>query len=235
MADEAATQQESRQRLLKLLGAAALGAVLIVVVLIVASQSGSNDDSGGGEPAPKGLLGGIPQSGTILGDPSAPVTVVEYGDLQCPVCAEYSRQVIPDVINGPVRSGDAKLEFKNWVIIGPDSIPAAKASLAAAKQDRYWQFVEDFYANQGTENSGYVDDQFLLGIAQDAGVPNIAQWQKERKAVPTADLKAIDKEASQTLGFTGTPSFAIIGADGQAKPLGTVDANAIKMAIAAAQ
>ncbi len=233
-ADAAAADQERRQRLMKLIGAAVGAAVLIVVVAIVVSQSGG-DDSKSPESAPKGLLGGIPQSGTILGDPSAPVTVTEYGDLQCPICKEYSQTVVPEVINGPVRSGNAKLEFKNWVIIGPQSVTAAKASLAAAKQNRYWQFIEAFYANQGEENSGYVTDAFLLRIAQAAGVPDIAKWQTDRKAVPTADLKAIDKEASGPLGFTGTPSFAITGADGKTKPLGTVDANAIKQAIAGAQ
>lgn len=232
-AEDEAAQQERRQKLIKLTGAAVLAAVLILVIAIVASQSGSDDDSG--KAAPHGLLDGIPQSGTVLGDPAATVTITEYGDLQCPICKEYASTVVPDVINGPVRAGDAKYEFKNWVIIGPQSITAAKASLAAAKQDRYFQFVESFYANQGTENSGYVTDQFLTKIAQDAGVPDIAQWQKDRAAVPTSELKAIDNEASNTLGFTGTPSFAVTDASGKTTPLGTVDAEKIKQAVAEAQ
>lgn len=233
-ADEAVGQQERRQKLLKLLGAAVGAAVVIVVIAIVISQSGG-EDSKSDTSAPKGLLSGIPQKGEILGDASAKVTVVEYGDLQCPICADYSHTVLPDVINGPVRSGDAKLQFKNWVIIGPQSIPAAKASIAAGNQNRYWQFIEDFYANQGTENGGYVTDQFLLKIAQDAGVPDLDRWQKDRRAVPTADLMAIDKQASGPLGFSGTPSFAIIDSEGKTTPLGTVDADAIKQAITEAQ
>ncbi len=234
-AEDEAAQQERRQKLIKLTGAAVLAAVLILVIAIVASQSGSDDDSSSDTAAPHGLFDGIPQSGTVLGDPSATVTITEYGDLQCPICKEYASTVVPDVIKGPVRAGDAKYEFKNWVIIGPQSVTAAKASLAAAKQGRYFQFIESFYANQGTENSGYVTEQFLTKIAQDAGVPDIAQWQKDRAAVPTSELKAIDAEASNTLGFTGTPSFAVTDASGKTTPLGTVDADAIKQAVAEAQ
>ena len=61
---------------------------------------------------------GIPQSGNVLGDPSAKVTVVEFGDPQCPVCKEFSEQVVPQFIASTVRSGEAKYEFKPWVIIG---------------------------------------------------------------------------------------------------------------------
>src|SRR4051812_49062466 len=200
--EDAAAQEERRRRLMKLTGAAVVAAILIVVIAIVASQSGGGDSDT--PPAPKGLFEGIEQNGTVLGDPSAKVTVTEYGDLQCPICREYSTTVVPDVINGPIRAGDADYEFKNWVIIGPQSITAAKASLAAAKQNRYFQFIESFYENQKTENSGYVTDQFLVRIAQDAGVPDIGQWQSDRKAVPTSELKAIDKEASGPLGFSGT-------------------------------
>ncbi len=97
-------------------------------------------------------------------------TVVEFGDLQCPVCKDYSEQILPEVIEGPVRSGDAKLEFRNWTIIGPDSEDAAKAALAASEQGRYWSFITLFYRNQGAENSGYVSDSFLEAVAEGAGV-----------------------------------------------------------------
>lgn len=233
-AETAAAQQERRRRLTKLLGAAIGAAALIVVVAIVVSQSGGSDSTDS-KTAPKGLLTGIPQHGTVLGDPAARVTVIEYGDLQCPFCQQYSTTVVPDVINGPIRSGDAKIEFKNWVIIGPQSVPAAAASLAAAEQNRYWQFIEDFYANQGEENSGYVTDAFLLKIAQDAGVPDIAKWQKDRKN-PKFEVtrKSVNAEAEK-LGFSGTPSFAVVGPKGT-DALGTPkSAEAIKQAVSQAQ
>src|SRR5438093_7445371 len=121
--------RERRQRLTRLGTGAVFAAVVVVAVAIVVSQSG--DGSGGdtnleGVPSVKSELRGLDQRGLTLGDPNAKATVVEFGDLQCPVCKAYSEQVIPQVIEGPVRSGQAKLEFRNWTIIGPDSQDAAK-------------------------------------------------------------------------------------------------------------
>ncbi len=213
-----AAAAERRQRMVKLGAAAVFAAIVIIAAAIVISQSGS--DSGGGSSSSAALLEGIPQEGTVLGDPAAPVKVLEYGDLQCPVCKEYSATVVADLISGPVRRGEAKIEFVNWVIIGPQSVPAARAALAAAKQNRYWQFVEDFYANQGTENSGYVTDSFLTDIAKQAGVPDLDKWNRDRDLPGLKAVIAAADRSAQRLGFTGTPSFAVQGANGT-KPLGT--------------
>ena len=102
--------QERRQRLLKLAAAAAFVVVIAVVVAIVVSQ---NQGSGGSANLAEvgqvdSLLKGIPQQGAMLGDPKAKASLYEYGDLQCPVCKEYSEQVLPQLIAGPVRSGDGK-------------------------------------------------------------------------------------------------------------------------------
>ena len=85
--------------------------------------------------------------------------MVEFGDLQCPVCQAFSAQIAPGLISDVVRKGTAKYEFRQYTIIGPDSTAAAKAALAAGEQGRYWNFIELFYRNQGTENSGYVTDE----------------------------------------------------------------------------
>ena len=118
-----------RQRLVQLGSAAVLLAIVAVVAVIIVSQSGGGS---GGDTKLEGVslvqneLHGLDQQGLTLGDPKAKVTVVEFGDLQCPVCKAYSEQVIPQVIKGPVRSGDAKLEFHNWTII---FVPSALISL----------------------------------------------------------------------------------------------------------
>jgi len=224
-ADAAAA--ERRQRLTKLGALAVFAAIVIVAIAVVASQSGSDSSSsagGGGNNGGSGttnaLLAGIPQKGTILGDPSAKTTIIEFGDLQCPICQEYSQTIVPEVIRGPVRSGDAKIEFRNWIIIGPQSVPAAKAALAASLQNRYWQFIEDFYAHQGTENSGYVTDSFLQSIAKDAGVPDLSKWNSDRKSSRWNSVLTATNRQAQAFGFSGTPSFAIAGPNGT-KPIGT--------------
>jgi protein-disulfide isomerase len=208
---------ERRQRMVKLGAAAFFGAIAILIIAVVVSQSG---DGGGKKANTAGLVDGIPQQGTVLGQPSAKVKVLEFGDLQCPICQQYSQTVVPEVIRGPVRRGEASIEFVNWTIIGPQSATAARAALAASEQDRYWQFVDTFYANQGTENSGYVTDSFLTGIAEKAGVPDIAKWNRDRALPRWKAVIAAGSKAAEHLGFSGTPSFAVQGPSGTV-PLGT--------------
>jgi protein-disulfide isomerase len=210
--------RERSERLVRLGSGAVFGAVVVVAGAIVISQSGNG--SGGdtkleGASAVQSELRGLDQQGLTLGDRDAKVTVVEFGDLQCPACKAYSEQVVPEVIEGPVRSGDAKLEFRNWTIIGPQSQDAAKAALAAGEQGRYWSFITLFYRNQGAENSGYVSDSFLEAVAEGAGVEDIAKWNEDRQSAQwDAQIAQADTEAGQ-LGFTGTPSFLVEGPNGR--------------------
>lgn len=206
-------RQERRQRLLKLGSAVAFLAVVAVVVAVVVSQN--QGGGGGGSLADTGLvrkqLEGIPQAEMVLGQPSARVTLVEFGDLQCSACKAYSEGIVPEVIDSKVRSGKAKIEFRNFRIIGEESVPAGAAALAAGRQGRGWSFLELFYRNQGGENAGYVTDSFLTDVAKGAGVPNIARWNRERKSKAILDQVSSTTAEAQRFGFSGTPSFAVKG------------------------
>jgi protein-disulfide isomerase len=207
------TDADRRSRLLQLAAGAAFLALAAVLVLIVITASGSGD--GGdteleGKAAVAKLLGGVPQQEMLLGDPEAPVELIEFGDLQCPVCAAYSEEVLPAIMETQVKKGAVKIDFRNLTIIGPESATAGAAALAAGAQGRGWNFVDLFYRNQGDENSGYADnDDFLRAIAKAAGVQNLTKWDTER-AEATAEVEATSQEAAN-LGFDGTPSFAIKG------------------------
>lgn len=207
---------DRRKRLLQLGAGAVFLAIIVVVVLIVVN--GSSSSSSGGDAsnlkevsAVDSLLKGVPQKGLVLGDPKAKVKLYEYGDLQCPVCKAYSEEVLPQVIDNRVKSGEATIQFRNFMIIGPQSLPAGAAALAAGQQGRGWNFIELFYRNQGEEDSGYVTDKFLSSIAKGASVPNIAQWEKERKSKKFEEEAKRTTEQAENFGFSGTPSFAIEG------------------------
>jgi protein-disulfide isomerase len=205
---------ERRDRAIKLASALAFLAIVAVAVLIVISQSQSGGGDAGnveGKTDVDRLLKGIPQERLVLGKPDAAVTLLEFGDLQCPVCKGYSEDVLPQVIEDPVRRGDAKLDFRNYTIIGPESIPAGAAAIAAGEQGRGWSFIELFYRNQGEEDSGYVSDEFLTAVARAAQVPDIGKWNRDRHSnAVLAEVEETTAEARQ-LGFSGTPSFAIEG------------------------
>jgi protein-disulfide isomerase len=205
---------ERRTRLLQFGAGAVFLAIVAVVVLIVVNGS---KDSGGDAQNLKDvgsvdkLVEGIPQQGLVLGDPKAKVEVIEFGDLQCPVCKAYSEEFLPQIIEGPVKDGKAKIAFRNFTIIGPQSAPAGAAALAAGSQGRGWEYLELFYRNQGKENSGYADDEFLTAVAKGAGVKNIAEWNKDRNGTAFTDEVTETTEEAKNMGLTGTPSFAIKG------------------------
>lgn len=213
-AESEGERQERRKRLLQIGSAAVFIAVVVVAVLIVVSLSsgGSGGDTNLEDVSlVKNALQGIPQSGLVLGNPSAKVTLYEYGDLQCPVCKAFSEGVVPEVIDSKVRSGEAKIEFRNFTIISQESIPAGAAALAAGEQGHGWNYLELFYRNQGEEASGYVTDAFMTEIARGAGVPDIAKWNKDRESKQTVEEVEKTTAEAQKLGFTGTPSFAVQG------------------------
>lgn len=211
--EASAEGQARRQRLIKLTSATVFLALAVVLVLIVISQSGSDGGDTNLEDIAdvRAELKGLDQSGLTLGTPKAPVTLVEFGDLQCPACKSYSESIVPEVIESKVRSGEAKLEFRNFTIIGEESIDAGAAAIAAGKQGKGWEFIELFYRNQGFERSGYVTDDFLTSVARGAGVSDLKRWNADRRS------KAVLAEVSQTtaqaerLALGSTPSFAIEG------------------------
>ena len=215
-AESQAKTGDQRTRLLQI--AAGTVFVVIIAVVVVIVIAGSGGSSGGDASNVKevaqvdSLVGKSPQSKLTLGKSSAPVELFEYGDLQCPVCKAYSEEILPQVIEEKVDSGKATITFRNFLIIGEQSLPAGAGAIAAGEQGRGWNFIETFYRNQGDENSGYVTEEFLESIAKAAGVKNMAQWNKDRKSKAILEqAEATSTEASSKYGFTGTPSFAIKG------------------------
>jgi protein-disulfide isomerase len=211
------TKVESKDRRARILQIAAgtvfLVLAAVVVLIVVNSSSSSGGDASNLKEISEvdSLVDGIPQQGMVLGDPSAKVELIEFGDLQCPICKDYSEKVLPPVIEGQVAQGQAKIVFRNFAFIGAQSAPAGAAALAAGEQGRGWNYLELFYRNQGVEDSGYADDEFLTAVAKGAGVKDITKWNEERSGPKlTSEVKSTTAEA-QRLGFTGTPSFAIKG------------------------
>jgi protein-disulfide isomerase len=208
----AQAQATRRRRLLQLGGAVGLAAVVLVAAILLSSSGG-----GGSKASPQlaaGLLSGIPEHNGVLGDPSAPTTVTEFVDLQCPICAETSRTLMPSVIDDYVRTGKVKLRARTLSFLGPDSVRAARVATGAERQGKLWSFVEAFYAAQKSENSGYVTDDFVRSVAEAAGVDASAALAYAGKAQSQAPLTAADA-AARKLGVNGTPTFVVQHGNGQ--------------------
>jgi protein-disulfide isomerase len=178
-----------------LLVAALAGLVLVGAVVGISLAAGGNSSSAAATIPTVGSLtnalpnaaavqrefAGIPQNGLVLGSAKAPLTMVEYIDLQCPGCRAFETSVAPSIVSEFVRAGKLKIEARPLAFIGPDSIPARKAMIAASQQNRAFNFAQITYANQGTENTGWLNQTFIEHAA--ASVPGM----KVRRVVDDQD------------------------------------------------
>ena len=100
----------------------------------------------------KAEFAGLTERAGTIGNANAKVTITEFGDLRCPICQTFDNDVVPQVISDIVRPGTAKLQYKTWPILGPNSVEAAKAAYAARQQNALWRYAALTYLNQGDEN-----------------------------------------------------------------------------------
>jgi protein-disulfide isomerase len=215
-----------RRRAFRLLAAAGIAALVVAVAAVASSPGGK---PAAAPPKSSALFRGIPERNGVLGDPNAPVTVTEYVDLQCPICAAAARETLPGLVRDYVRTGKARLEARTLHFIGPDSERAARVAAGAERQGRLWPFLEAFYAAQGQENSGYVTDGFLRSVAAAAGVDADAALRFADSAAAQERLNRAGSDA-QRLGINSTPTFTV--ARGNGKPQ-VVDAQSVAATIAA--
>jgi protein-disulfide isomerase len=222
-AEAAAAQTAQRKRMLQLGGV--LGAVVVIIIVIVIATSGGGGSSGlvHGSKANstvatvKSLIGGIPQSGNVLGNPNAPVTLQYFGDLECPICRDFTLTSLPTVIKKYVRSGKLKIEYNSLETATHEQETFRTqqvAAYAAGKQNLAWYFIELFYHEQGQEDSGYVTESYLQGLAQQVPNLNLPNWSAARGDSAYAEKVTHDAQIANAEGFNGTPSF-LIGKSGQ--------------------
>jgi protein-disulfide isomerase len=210
--------QPTRTRLYQLGGLIAT-AVAIAAVLIAVLSAGSTSELAPGKPVPGAaatlrLFAGIPQHGAALGDPKAPVTLVEFGDLQCPTCASFATHALPAIVARYVRSGRVQIVFDALDFIGADSRRAALTADALAQQGRLWQFAELAFSNQGLENSGYATDTYLRALASAIPGVDVAQAMAQRSNAHVQAQLDQAKTLAKSVGVKSTPSF-LLGRGGQ--------------------
>lgn len=237
-----AGRRASRRTLLLAGGGAA---VVVVVLVAVSLLSGSGKDSSpplvttagaSGLTGDPKLLDGIPQHGFVLGSPKAPVTMVEYADLQCPYCAEFATGTLPTLLDEYVRPGKVKLEFRGLAFVGDDSRKALRVVLAAAEQNKAWNVLDLLYANQGEENKGWVTDDLLRRIGDAiAGLDAAKLLASADKPLHEEQMREMAREA-ETDGVRGTPTFTVAraGVPPAQISLASLDAGAFRPALDAA-
>jgi protein-disulfide isomerase len=164
------------------------------------------------------LLAGLPQNSNVLGRATAPVTLEYFGDLECPVCRSFTVNALPSIIGKWVRGGQLRIEYHSLETATrePEVFKSQQAAaLAAGKQQKMWNFIETFYHEQGEEDSGYVTEGYIQGIAKQVPGLNLTQWTSQRNDPALTGQVESDAQAANTAGFNGTPAF-LIGRSGGA-------------------
>jgi protein-disulfide isomerase len=190
-------------------------AILVAALMAVLSQLGGAGGSSASSKDVGNVYSGIPQNGTILGKSGAPVTVYLYEDFQCPYCGQFSREMFPQLVDDYVRGGKAKLISEPLTFLGPDSVEATRAALAAGEQGRYWPYYSLLFENQGEENSGYVTTSFLEGLAKQTPGLDVSKWDATRKGTSLESQLYEAQAKARSAGVDSTPTLIFSGPGGQ--------------------
>ncbi len=212
------------------------GALVAALALTTGSGSKTPAAAPAGVSRVAAMLDGIPQQGEALGSRTAPVTLIEFVDAQCPYCAAWARSAFPVIVQRYVRTGKVRILLNGMAFVGADSVTALRTALAAGRQDRFWNVMELLFENQGTENTGWVTDSLLRSIGD--AVPGLdTQKMLDDRGSSAVDQAIVQAETlSQEAGVNSTPTFAVgkTGGTLQIVKVSSLDASGLTPSIDAA-
>jgi protein-disulfide isomerase len=207
MNPRASKRPSGRMVVLAFAVAIAAAAALVAVALV------SRDSGEPATEAPVVDLSGIPQDDRTLGPATAPVTLVEWADMQCPACRLYTEEFFPTVVDEYVRTGRVNTEFRGFPFIGDDSIKAHRFLLAAAKQNKLWNLQEAMYRHQGGENDGWVTDDLIRELAAEIQGLDAEQLFADAESDEVVAEAEGAEAVAQAAGVQGTPTLQIVIGD----------------------
>jgi protein-disulfide isomerase len=192
-------------------GIAVIGGAVLIAFAVAGGDRTQPVEGPASQGAPvAGAFAGLAADGYVLGRPDAPVTIDLYEDFQCPACRRWGEQVFPALAAKELASGQARLVFHDFAFIGPESMAAAKAGQAAARQDRFWSLWAAIYANQGRENSGALNVERLTDIARTVGL-DVERFKADMASSGAAMAVDASIADAQRLGVESTPTVIIGG------------------------
>ena len=182
--------------------------------MLTSSSSGMLDTSMSGSSSfafVSNLTAGSPPT---LGSPNASVTIVEFGDYQCPTCGAWYNSQEALLIQNLVDSGKAKLVWRDFDYYGPDSVSASEAAYAAGEQGKFWQFHDLLFKSQQTPNNGWASRQNMETFAQQLGL-NMTEFDESFNSGKYDPIIYANHSLGVQAGVTETPTFFLIGPNGK--------------------
>jgi protein-disulfide isomerase len=186
--------------------------LLVVVVVVAAAGVGVLIFLGMATQGNQGIkrLEGISALGRTRGESTAPVTIIEFGDYQCPACKRFEETIASQIEEAYIATGRVRLEFRNMSIIGDESTIAAAAAECANEQDAFWPYHDKLFEEQRGENSGAFSFDRLKSFAGDLGLDQPA-FDECLDSTRTQQLVFDETQAGQEAGVDSTPTFFING------------------------
>jgi protein-disulfide isomerase len=214
---ESAKRKVLRQRRRE--SAISLGIVIIVIGALVGYYHGPSNMRflfQGSPVTSKSNVATVLLAGTypVLGSSNAPVTIVEFGDFQCTLCGAWFHTQEPEVLQGLVKAGKAKLAWRDFDYLGPDSIVASEAAYAAGEQGKFWEYHDLLYSSQGIINSGWASREDLEQFAYQLGL-NMREFNASLQSNKYLQLITSNYNLGASLGVTSAPTFFVIGPGGK--------------------
>ena len=148
------------------------------------------------------------QGSTILGNPDAKITIVEFGDYQCTFCYKFHDETMKKIDQAYIKAENVNFVYRDFPLNGPQSILASEASYCAQKQNKFWEYHNTLYNNWGGENTGWITKNVLLGFANDIklDLDSFSQCLENSEF----KQKVLDNEQfAREIGIDATPSFLI--------------------------
>ena len=155
----------------------------------------------------------VENGSTVYGDPNAPITLVEFGDYQCHYCNVFFETIEGDIITNYVETGKVKIIFKDYNIIGSDSVNASHGAHCAKDQGMFWEYHDILYSNWTGENNGWASPENLILFAEKINL-DMDKWVKCMDEKPHSKTILTSNEDAKKLQLTGTPAFFVINSDG---------------------
>ena len=151
----------------------------------------------------------------ILGNPSAPITIVEFGDYQCHQCYNWFHNTKPAITKEYIETGKANLVFVDLAFLGRDSPTAAQASYCAEDQEMYWEYHDLLYNYQGSKiDDGWANNERLKAFAENLGL-DMDLFESCLDSGKYSKRVQFNIQQAKEHGVRGTPGFFIVGPDGQ--------------------
>lgn len=190
----------------------------IVIISVIVVYSSSSVETENLDVRTHGIIS-TTMGSSILGNPSAQITIVEFGDYQCHQCYNWFHNTKPTVFQNYVDTGKVNFVFMDLAFLGMDSPKAAQASYCAEDQGKYWEYHNQLYTAQESQiDNGWANSQRLKAFAFSLGL-DMELFDSCLDSGKYAKRVLYNIAEAKKLGANGTPTFFIIGPDGQQQKL----------------